>query len=103
MLMYNLLESRDNYFMTSGSFQNYYRDKINDDYNNTTNNNINRFNNNKTITSKFFKCKTKVTGSTPDNEKRLNAEVVFPLKQLSNFWISLDMPLINFEIELDFS
>ena len=83
--MYNLLESRDNYFMTSGSLQNYYRDKINDDYNNDTTTNNNRFNNNKTIASKFFKCKTKVTGSTLDNEKRLNAEVVFPLRQLSNF------------------
>ena len=30
-------------------------------------------------------------------------EVVVPLKYLSNFWKSLDLPLINCEIELDFS
>ena len=29
------------------------------------------------------------------------AEVVVPLKYLSNFWRSLDLPLINCEIELD--
>ena len=31
MPMYNLLEYSDNYFMTSGSLYNYYRDQINDD------------------------------------------------------------------------
>ena len=34
---------------------------------------------------------------------RLNTEVVVPLKYLSNFWKSLDLPLINCEIELDLS
>ena len=48
MLMYNLLEYSDKYFMTSGSLWNYYRDKINDDENENNNNN-NRLNNNKTI------------------------------------------------------
>ena len=32
---------------------------------------------------------------------RLNAEVAFPLKYLSNFWRSLDWSLIACEIELD--
>ena len=31
MLMINLLEFSDNYFMTSGSLWNYYRDEVNDD------------------------------------------------------------------------
>ena len=31
--MYNLLESNNNYFITSGSLWNYYRDKVNDDEN----------------------------------------------------------------------
>ena len=48
MLMYNLLEYSDKYFMMSGSLWNYYRDKINDDENENNNNN-NRLNNNKTI------------------------------------------------------
>ena len=32
-----------------------------------------------------------------------DAEVVVPLKYLSNFWRSLDLPLINCEIEIDLS
>ena len=60
-------------------------------------------NNNKTITSKSFEYKTKVTGSTPDDNNILDAEFVVPLKHLSNFWRSLDFPLINCEIELDLS
>ena len=57
-------------------------------------------NNNKTTTSKSFKYKTKIIGITPNNENRLNAEVVVPLKYLSNFWRYLDFQLINCEIEL---
>ena len=30
MPMYNLIEYSDNYSMTSGTFWNYYRDKLND-------------------------------------------------------------------------
>ena len=66
------------------------------------NNNNNRINNNKTITSKSFEYKTKLIGSMPNNSN-VNAEVVVPLKYLSNFWRSLDLPLINCEIELDLS
>ena len=76
MPMYNFLEYSGNYFMTSGSLWNYYRDEINDDEN--ENDNSNRLNNDKTITSKSFKYKTKIIESTPDNENRLNAEVFFP-------------------------
>ena len=99
--MYNLLEYSENYSMTSGNLWNYYRDEINDDENENDNNN--RLKNNKTITSKSFKYKTKIIGSTPDHDNRLNAEAVTPLKYLSNFWRSLDLPLINCEIELDLS
>ena len=41
-------------------------------------------------------------GSTPDDNNILDAAVV-PLKYLSNVWRSLDLPLINFETELDLS
>ena len=59
-------------------------------------------NNNKTIASKSFEYETKLIGSTPDNNNNtLNAEVMVPLKYLSNFWKCLDLPLINYEIELD--
>ena len=56
--MYNLLEDSDNYSIKSGSLWNYFRDEINDSAI-ENNNNLNRINNNKTITSKSFKYKTK--------------------------------------------
>ena len=31
---------------------------------------------------------------------RVHVEIMVPLKYLSNFWRTLEMPLINFEIEL---
>ena len=63
----------------------------------------NRINNNKTITSKSFEYKKKVIGSTSNNNNILDIEVVVPLKYLSRFWRLLDLPLINCEIQLDFS
>ena len=86
--------------MTSGRLWNYYRDEINDDENENDDNG-NKINNIKTTASKSFKYKTKITGTTPDNASRLNAEVVVPVKYLSNFWRSPDLPLINCEIEPD--
>ena len=84
--------------MISGGLWNYYRDKINDDAN--KNNAANkRRNSNKTITSKSFEYKTKLIGSTPDDNNILDAEVVVPLKYLSNFWRSPDLSLINCETE----
>ena len=61
MQMYNLLEHSDNYSVTSGSLWNYYRDEVNDDAAN------NKLNNNKKIRSKSFEYKTKLIGSTPNN------------------------------------
>ena len=53
--------------------------------------------------SKSFEYKAKLIGSTPDDNNTLDAEVFVPLKCLSNFWRSLDLPLINCKIELGFS
>ena len=55
---------------------------MNDDENENNNNNKkkNRVSNNKTITSKSFKYKTKTIGSTPDKGNRINKKVVVPLK-----------------------
>ena len=100
--MYNLLEYSGNYSMTSGSLWNYYRDEIDDDAN-ENNAGHNKINNNKVITSKSFEYKTKLVRRTSNNNNILDAEVVVPLKYLSNVWISLDLPLINCEIELDMS
>ena len=52
-------------------------------------------------TSKSFEYGTKILGIIPTDNSRLNAEVVVPLKCLSKFWRSLDLLLINSEIELE--
>ena len=57
MPMYNLLEYSDNYSITSGCLQNYYRDEVNDDTN--ENDGDYRINNKKTTTNYFFEYKTK--------------------------------------------
>ena len=41
--------------------------------------------------------------STPNNDYRLDTEVAVLLKYLSNFWRSLNLPLINCEIKLNLS
>ena len=84
MPMYDLIEYRDNYAKTSGSLWQYYRDEPNDNLANT----------------ESFKFKVKVTGKTPaaDNEK--DVEIMVPLKYLSNFWKTVEMPLINSEVNV---
>ena len=56
--MYNLLEYSDNYSITSGSLQNYYRDEVNDDENENDDNHI-MINNNKIAASKSFEYEQK--------------------------------------------
>ena len=102
MPMYNLLEYSDNYSMTSGSLWNYYRDEVNDNAN-KINDDIYKTNNNRTRARISFDYKTNIIGVTPDNINESNTEVVVILKYLNNFWISLDLPLINCEIGLDLS
>ena len=44
---------------------------------------------------------TSIVGkTTEDNDSLTDAKVVILLKHLSNFWGSLDIPLINCEVEL---
>ena len=86
MLMYNLLEYSDSYFMISESLWNFYSDEINDSANENNDADNYRINKNTTTMSKSFEYKTKITGKTPMNASRLNAEVVVPLKYLSNYW-----------------
>ena len=101
MPMYNLLEYSDNYLRTSGSVSNYHRDELSDDANeNAADNNSE---NKKITTSRSVDYKTKIIRGTPDDINTLDPELVVPLKCVSNFWRSLDLPLINCEIELDLS
>ena len=96
MPMYNLLEYSKNYRKTTGSLWNYYRDKPSD-----------------TLSSnpESFKYKTSITGNTYNvgvGEEGCNAnkvgknetEIIESLKHLSNFWKSLNIPLIKCEVEL---
>ena len=46
-----------------------------------------------------FNFKTKITGQT-NNNGIINVEIMVPWKYLSNFWRTLEMPLVNCEIEL---
>ena len=108
MPMYNLLEYSKNYSKTSGSLRNYYRDQLTNETND--NNNPNKI----VINAKSFKHKTSITGGTYnvaatvrdyDAKKEGTKEVenAVPLKYLSNFWRTLDIPLINCEVSLTLS
>ena len=82
--MYNLIEYSDNYSKTSRSLWQYYKDDPNDNLAN----------------SKSFKSKVKITGKTPNNGNTKDVEIIVPLKYLSNFCRTLEMPLINCEVNL---
>ena len=84
MPLYNLIEYNDNYSKTSGSLWQYYNDDPNDNLAN----------------SESFKSKVKITGKTPNNGNTKDVEIIVPLKYLSNFSRTLEMPLINCEVNL---
>ena len=71
--------------MALGSLWNHYRDDANDDADENNNDDDFWINKSKTIISKSFEYKTKIISSTSENNTRLDAEVVVPLKYLSNF------------------
>ena len=50
--------------------------------------------------SESCKFKIKIRGKTPVASNTRDVEIVIPLKYLSNFWRTLEMPLINCEINL---
>ena len=106
MPMCNLLEYCKNYRKTTGNLWNYYRDEPS---------------NALSSDSESFKYKTSIQGNTYNVDKNITNndgneidnpkyvankvgknenEVVIPLKHLSNFWKSLNIPLINCEVEL---
>ena len=77
MPIYNLLEYSENYSLTSGSLWNYYSDEVNDSAD--VNENNFRIKDNKTTTSKSFEYKTKIIGSTSNNNNILDGKIVAPL------------------------
>ena len=50
--------------------------------------------------SESFKSKIKIKGKTPAAGNTKNVAIIVPLKYLSNFWRTLEMPLINCEVNL---
>ena len=114
MPMYNVLGYSKN-SKTTGGLRNYYRDELTDDT--SDNNNLNK----NVINSESFKYKTSITGSTynvdaiitndagnqvhnpnydANKSGKKEVEIAVPLKYLSNFWRTLNMPVINCEISL---
>ena len=93
MSMYNLIEYSDNYAKTTGSLWQYCKD-------------IPARNNNNKITeitagntTDSFNFKAKITVQT-GNDGTKHVEIMVLLIYLSNFWRTLEMPLINCEVNL---
>ena len=98
MPMYNLIKYLDNYQDSSATLYQYKRDEPPEDdavADLTANN------------SNSFKCKIKLLGNRNQRAAdaarvgRLNVKVAVPLKYLSNFFRSIEMPLINCKIKLN--
>ena len=85
------MEYSNNYRETSGSLWQYCKEipAVND------NENIVDFNGANATDSFNFKAKIMT-----NNDGRIDVEIMAPLKYLSNFWITLEMPFTNCEVEL---
>ena len=98
--MYNLIEYSDNSSKTFGSLWQYRKEIPAVD----NNGDITDFNGANATDS--FNFKTKITGQTAANNNngniagRVDIEIMVPLKYLSDFCRTREMPLINCEIEL---
>ena len=95
MPMYNLIEYSDNYADTPGSLRQFKREEVRDSNANLT-----------VDISELFTYKASLLGKTThvvDNTNRSakSTKLVVPLKYLSDFLTSLEMPLINCEIHLE--
>ena len=94
MPMYNLIEYSDNYQDSSATLYQYKRDEPPE---------ANAINDLTTNTSSSFKYKVQLLGNPvlDGNIAKRSVKVVLPLKYLSNFFRSLEMPLINCKIKLN--
>ena len=89
MPMYNLIEYSYNYSDSSGSLWNFKRDEITNNADVTNNDN-----------ALSFKYKSSIIGNTEVNGIKKGVKIAVLLKCLSNFWRSLETPLINCKVEL---
>ena len=94
MPMYNLIEYSDNYQDSSATLYQYKRDEPPE---------ANVINDLTTDTSSSFRYKVELLGNPvlDGNITKRSVKVVVPLKYLSNFFRSLEMPLINCKIKLN--
>ena len=98
MPIYNLIEYSDNYQDSSATLYQYKRDERPED---------DAVADLRADNSSSFKYKIKLLGNVTEfvgnaaGVRRLNVKIVVPLKHLSNFFISLEMPLINCKIKLN--
>ena len=95
MPMYNLIEYSDNYSNTSGSLWQFKRDEQNMNKGNPANVTADDSSPFKYKWSFFKPLTADDTGVLKD------VKIAVPLKYLSNFWRSLEMPLINCKIHLE--
>ena len=94
MPMSNLIEYSDNYQDSSATLYQYKRDEPP----------ANFINNLATVNSSSFKYKVNLLSNPADggnNIRKLSVKIVVPLKYLSNFFRSLEMPLINCKFKLN--
>ena len=96
MPMYNLLEYSKNYRKTTGSLWNYYRDEPS----NYLSSNFEYFKYKTSITWNTYNLGDGEAGYDADKSGKNETEIAAPLQNLSNFWRTLNIPLINCEIEL---
>ena len=91
--MYNLIGYSKNYRKTTVNIWNYYGDEPNSDAVGNINYSVKN--------SKFFDYETTVTGKLESNNaEKVDVVIAVPLKHLSNFWRTLDIPLFNCEVSL---
>ena len=88
MPMYNLLEYSDNYQNSTGCLYQFKRDEPPDDKADVAND----------TTSLVYKSKL-IKGT--DNNNVNNVKIAVPLKYVSDFFRSLEMPLVNCKIDLE--
>ena len=92
--MYNLIEYRENYSKKFGNLWQYFKEIP------AVNNNGATVDFNGANATDSFNFKNKITGHTADNNNdgniagRVDAEIMVPQEYLSNFWRTLEMPLI---------
>ena len=93
--MYNLIEYSDSYSKTSRGLWQYCKDIA------AVNNNGDIVDFNGTNATDSFNFKAKMTGQNNDDGEINNIEIMVRLKYfLSNFWRTLEMALINCEVNL---